>query len=296
MRPMDRVDQLRLRYPRQAWIGIAPLLFASLLASCASPLATTPTPSPAPIATTPVTPTVTPTPPPGATPAYATWKPLQVQVTAVGPLYSTGGPNVTPAALTAAGATLDAMLRHRPDVAATLRAHGVFTIVLNHDQHVCDSPYFASFPASFCARSLWSNGGVPALPVTVCSERNLLAEPDDTYGRGSKPWGQNICAHELAHTIMNIGLTQTERDRIVARFHAVQATTLYTGDYAMANEFEFWAVMSQCYFSAAPMAGPNGDFQQVIDHHVNGPDGLKRYDPETFALLDAIYGGPADLR
>jgi Mlc titration factor MtfA (ptsG expression regulator) len=90
---------------------------------------------------------------------------------------------------------------------------------------------------------------------------------------------------------MNIGLSPEERNRIEKRFLTVRQTGLWTDDYAMTNAMEFWAVMSQFYFWAAP------EHSYSAFHHIpNGPDTLRRYDPQTFALLDSIYRGSANLR
>lgn len=141
---------------------------------------------------------------------------------------------------------------------------------------------------------IWQGGagGTLARPITACSERNLLKEPDDPYERSSSPVGQNICVHELAHTIMNVGLTQKDLNRIHARYLAAMQEGRWKGDFALTNDQEFWAVMSQFYF----VAGPNQPYAPAVNHVANGPEALQRYDPATFALLDSIYQGSVDLR
>ena len=59
----------------------------------------------------------------------------------------------------------------------------------------------------------------------------------------------------------------------------------------MTNDLEFWAVMSQFYF----WAGPESTYSAFL-HVANGPEALKSYDPATFALLDSIYKGSANLQ
>jgi hypothetical protein len=133
-------------------------------------------------------------------------------------------------------------------------------------------------------------GGTEQLPITACGERNLLKESDDPYQRGQGPYSQDICVHELAHTIMNVGLSPADLERIKQRFEAVAQQGLWSGDYADSNAMEFWAVMSQFYF----WAGPSATYS-AFHHIANGPQALKKYDPQTFALLDSIYRGSANL-
>lgn len=234
---------------------------------------------------------------PGSTPQYTPFAPLLAQVVAVGPVYVTGDQVVPRKALQEAGTILSIMLQHRPDIGAVLRQNGVFTVVASRSQHICDLPYFAPYKNDtlLCnALGEGGAGGTTTNPVTACDEQNLLGEPSDPYYRfdlSPGSYSQNICVHELAHTIMNVGLSQADRNRIEARFLAVKQTGLWTGDYAMTNDMEFWAVMSQFYF----WAGPERPYS-AFNHIPNGPAALQQYDPETFALLDSIYRGSANLR
>jgi hypothetical protein len=228
---------------------------------------------------------------PGVTPTYKPVTSLLAKYVAVGPVYVTGDSTVPDAALKEAGTILAIMLQHRPDIGIILRANGAFTVVSSRSQRICDLPYFTQYNASLCGSyGEGGAGGVPGHPITACDEKNLLKEPDDPYQRGSTAYSQNICVHELAHTIMNVGLSQTDRDRIEARYLAAQQEGLWKGDYAMTNDLEFWAVMSQFYFSAGPEAT-----YSAFNHIANGPASLKKYDPVTFALLDSIYQGSANL-
>jgi hypothetical protein len=243
--------------------------------------------------------TGTPAAPPavGATPQYTPFAPLLAEIVALGPVYVTGDRTVPPQALRIAGMILTVILEHRPDIGSVLRQHGVLTVVASRTQRICDLPYFVQYKndTALCnALGEGGAGGTTTNPVTACDEQNLLGESSDPYNRYDRSPGsysQNICVHELAHTIMNIGLSPGERDRIETRFLAVRHTGLWTGDYAMTNAMEFWAVMSQFYFWAGP------EHLYSAFHHIpNGPGALKQYDPQTFALLDSIYRGSANLR
>jgi hypothetical protein len=235
--------------------------------------------------------------PTGSTPKYTPFAPLLAQRVALGPVYITSDPAVPPPALRVAGIILTIMLEHRSDIARALRQHGVFTVIASRSQQICDLPYFVQYKndTALCnALGEGGAGGTTSNPVTACDEQNLLGEPGDPYARYDRSPGsysQNICVHELAHTVMNVGLSQEERNRIEARFLLVRQTGLWTGDYALTDAMEFWAVMSQFYFWAGPE-----HLYTAFNHIPNGPGALKEYDPETFTLLDSIYQGSANLR
>jgi len=265
-----------------------------LLAGCSSSaLGATPSSTPLPTATP--LPIATSVPIPTQTPSglrYQPYAPLLAKVSTTGPLYVTGDENVPTQALDAAGAMLQVMLSHRHDIVVTLQAHGTITAVFARTEAACDLPYLAQYKSTtLCPLWVGGAGGTLATPVTTCSEKNLLDEPDDPYGRGTRPYSENVCVHELGHTIMDVGLSQLIYARIQARYAAAKRAGLWGGDYAMTNAQEFFAVMTECYFWAASEVAtpshPSG---------ISGPDALRQYDPATYALIDSIYQGSSDLR
>ena len=225
------------------------------------------------------------------TPDYEAYAPLLSQVSRTGPLFVTAKAAVDSAALEEAGNLLSGMLGERPDLSDRLRSAGALTAVFSRNENPCDLPYFRDLQGlPLCERSPGGLGGVPSRPATACSEKNLLSLPEDEYSRGT-PTGENVCVHELAHTIMNIALTQTDRAAIQTRYEAAQAEGLWAGDFALTNADEFFAEMSQAYFCANP------EIPAFLHNHgINCPDELESYDPTTFALIDRIYGRAADLR
>ena len=260
-----------------------------------------PTATSAPPAATPVPPIETPrptaTPEPSATTTatpfedYAPYRPLMDEVVFLGPLYTTSATEVPVAALEHAGTMLSIMLRHRPDVVETLQAAGALTAVFGRSQSVCDLPYFSDLKGTRTCQEPGGLGGVPGRPATACSEKNVLKQPDDPFGRGTRTDGENVCAHELAHTIMNVGLTDEERLAIRKRFEAALQEGLWKGDFALENADEFFAEMSQTYFCANPEVSAF-----LHTHGINCAEELQAYDPSTFSLIDGIYREFADLR
>ena len=209
----------------------------------------------------------------------------------LGPLYATSASEVPVAALEHAGTMLSIMLRHRPDVVETLQAVGTLTAVFGRSQTVCDLPYFSDLKGTPTCLEPGGLGGVPTRPATACSEKNVLKQADDPFGRGTRRDGENVCVHELAHTIMNVGLTDEERFAIQKRFEEALQEGLWKGDFALENADEFFAEMSQTYFCANPEVSAF-----LHSHGINCAAELQAYDPGTFRLIDGIYRESVDLR
>jgi hypothetical protein len=223
--------------------------------------------------------------------SYAPYQPLLATVNSAGPLYVTGAEAVPPAALTEASRILGAMLRHRPDVTRRLRRDGALIAVFARAQNVCDLPYFADLAGkAVCTTASGGLGGVPGRPVTACSERVLLRHPDNRFGWGQRPDGEEVCSHEIAHLIMNVGLSDAERARIGARYAAARDEGLWKDTFALTNADEFFAEMSQTYFCTNPPVPTH------LHNGVNCAGALRAYDPATAVLMDSIYKGDADLR
>lgn len=224
--------------------------------------------------------------------AYAPYKALYASADAAGSLYVTATPGVRPPALAEARRQLDAMLRYRPDVVASLRAAGALIAVFAEAESVCDLSYFDDLQdRSICASAPGGVGGVPGRPVTACSERNLLQLASDPYGRGTRENGENVCVHEIAHLIMNVGLSDAERSEIRAQYARAKASGVWGSDYAMQNADEYFAEMSQAYFCTNPEVPT-----YLHAAGVNCPYRLQQKDPESFALMERLYRGSTDLR
>lgn len=229
---------------------------------------------------------------PPAAPVYAPYKALYASADAAGSLYVTATPGVRPAALAEARRQLDAMLRYRPDVVASLRAAGALIAVFAETESVCSLAYFDDVQdRSICTAAPGGVGGVPGRPVTACSERNLLKLASDPYGRGTRENGENVCVHEIAHLVMNVGLSDAERAEIRAQYERAKASGVWGTDYAMQNADEYFAEVSQAYFCTNPEVP-----SYLHAAGVNCPYRLQARDPESFALMERLYRGSTDLR
>jgi len=188
---------------------------------------------------------------------------------------------VSDEALLAAWDRLHLMLAKLPVVADNLRVAGAELHIIGKDQvtsdlpehrHLKGKPFDGKLTVDERTRGL---GGL----LTSCGEENLLRLEKDRYR------GRDICVHEFAHNIFEHGIP----DAIRAKFREGRRRSLEKGlwvdSYAGSNEHEFFAELAMWYF------GAHGDLTMKGTKPANGPDGLKAYDPEAFALLDDFYSG-----
>ena len=178
---------------------------------------------------------------------------------------------------------LSLMLSNLPMVVSNLAAAGAELHIIGRDQVTTDLPEWrqdkgkplAEYNGLTRDQRTRGMGGL----LTSCGEENLLRLEKDKY------FGRDICIHEFAHNVRNFGI----QPEIVARFDAQYqhslARGLWKGGYAATNPDEFFAELSMWYF------GTHGDLHMNDPKPENGPEGLKKYDPEAFALFDDFYRG-----
>ena len=119
--------------------------------------------------------------------------------------------------------------------------------------------------------------------LTSCGEENLLKLEKDRYR------GRDICLHEFAHNVRNNGIQQALRARFDEQHKRSLQKGLWQKSYAGSNPDEFFAELTMWYF------GTHGDLRMTGTKPENGPEGLKKYDPEAFALLDDFYSGRLEI-
>ena len=190
---------------------------------------------------------------------------------------------VSDAALDAAYDRLSLELKHLPTVTANLAAVGAQLQIIGKDQVTSDLPDYRDMKGKPLPEY---NGltvdqrtrGLGGLHVS-CGEENLLRLDQDRYK------GRDICLHEFAHCIRNHGIQQAVIDRFDAQYKSSLAHGLWVGSYAASNKDEFFAELTMWYF------GTHGDLHMTGPKPEDGPEGLKKYDPEAYALFDDFYGG-----
>lgn len=121
--------------------------------------------------------------------------------------------------------------------------------------------------------------------ITSCGEENVLRLPreQDRY------FGRDICLHEFSHNIEGNGITPQVRAMFNEQYRKSKAQGLWVNSYAGSNPNEYFAELTMWYF------GTHGDLNMTGPKPENGPEGLKKYDPEAFALFDQFYSGQIDI-
>ena len=115
--------------------------------------------------------------------------------------------------------------------------------------------------------------------LTSCGEENLLKLRADRY------FGRDICVHEFGHAIRNFGMSPDVVARFDRQYQSSLALGRWRGAYSASNPDEFFAELTMWYF------GAHGDLNMTGPKPENGPAGLKKYDPEAYALFDDFYQG-----
>jgi hypothetical protein len=186
-------------------------------------------------------------------------------------------------ALRAAYGRLERMLAHLPAERERLAKAGAELHVIGRDQVTTDLPEWRhdkgvkleEYHGLTRDERTRGMGGL----LTSCGEENLLQLEKDRY-RGS-----DICVHEFAHNIRNYGMTREARARFDAQFHRSLEAGHWLQSYAGSNPDEFFAELSMWYF------GMHGERRMSGPKPADGPEGLKAYDPEAFALMDDYFRG-----
>jgi hypothetical protein len=189
-------------------------------------------------------------------------------------------------ALQVAAQKINLMLADIPNARHNLAQWGAEIHIISKNQQTSDLPEFrdqkgvsyvdnTGITTNIDARTR-GMGGI----YTSCGEENLLNLPGDRYAGGS-----DICTHEFAHNIMFYGLGDSLSKKIDLQYKSAMKKGLWPGAYASVNAGEYWAELSMWYF------GAHGEFLKGTRLPDAGPDGLKAYDPEGYALLASIYSG-----
>lgn len=186
-------------------------------------------------------------------------------------------------ALYAAYDRLALELAHLPTVIVNLASAGAQLEIIGKDQVTSDLPEFRDLKGKplpeynglTIDQRTRGMGGMH----TSCGEENLLKLETDRYR------GRDICLHEFAHCIRNYGIPQSVRDRFDRQRERSLKKGLWVNSYAGSNPDEFFAELTMWYF------GTHGDLAMTGPKPENGPEGLKKYDPEAFALFDDFYQG-----
>ncbi|HXT00160.1 MAG TPA: hypothetical protein VN915_05760 [Elusimicrobiota bacterium] len=189
-----------------------------------------------------------------------------------------------------ARALLQEMLAQSPaSIAASLRAHRVFLVIIPQNKKLTDLPQFSSLRGvRLPGGRVWDDvrgvGFVSQDDGTVAvaaGEENFLegALPDH-YPKGF------LLAHEFSHAVQGYGLSPAEGESISQAYQDREAAHLeFPSHYAETDDREYFAVSASSFFDRR-MSGR--DPEREIGW-------IRRNDATMFALLGRAYGTPRPL-
>jgi hypothetical protein len=190
-------------------------------------------------------------------------------------------------ALYAAYDRLSMLLSNQPIVLSNLVSAGAELHIIGRDQVTTDLPEWRhdkgvprpEYNGLTRDERTRGMGGL----LTSCGEENLLKLEKDRYR------GRDICLHEFSHNIRNHGIPRELRLRFNEQYRRSLDKGLWLHSYAASNPDEFFAELTMWYF------GTHGDLHMSGTKPENGPEGLRNYDPEAFALLNDFYSGRIEV-
>ncbi len=186
-------------------------------------------------------------------------------------------------ALYAASDRLSMLLSNQPNVISNLVAARAELHIIGRDQVTTDLPEWRhdkgkpleEYHGLTRDQRTRGMGG----RLTSCGEENLLKLEKDRYR------GRDICLHEFSHNIRNHGIPRELRKRFDEQYHKSLEAGRWRDSYAGSNPDEYFAELTMWYF------GTHGDMHMSGPKPENGPEGLKKYDPEAYELFDEFYSG-----
>ena len=189
--------------------------------------------------------------------------------------------SVRPEALDEASRRIRRLLSRCPAIQANLAAAGAELHVLGEHQAVSDLPMYRHLAGKPFEGTLTIDergrgyGGLHS----CCSEEALLSLPSARHRDH-----RDICAHEVAHAVLDYGLDASLRALLEARHAEIARSGLWGSAYASTSAAELFAEASMWW------VGSRGDYGDLPSPEP-GQGWLSRHDPETFLLLDALYQG-----
>jgi cyclophilin family peptidyl-prolyl cis-trans isomerase len=207
--------------------------------------------------------------------------PFYQKYVSAGGLPVVGSSNVTDFALLEAAWIVGQMLTNRPDILQAMASNHTRLAVMAYNEFTTDIPEHSRLQSRiFWDRRARGLGATPRAPAVSCGEENLLAYPRDPYST------ENICVHEFAHAIHEMGMNSVDAtfDRRLRQAHR-NATNqnLWKGTYAFTNPHEYWAEGAQSWFD-------NNRENDALHNHVNTRAELKAYDTGLARLCQEVFG------
>jgi len=192
-----------------------------------------------------------------------------------------GSSKVSDAAILEAAWIVRHVLAGREDLLKAMGANKTRLSVMAWNEFTTDIPEHAFLkPRVYWDRRARGLGATPQAPAVSCAEENLLGYPGDPYST------ENICIHEFAHAIHEMGLSSLDRTFDKRLMEAYQNATnhgLWKGTYAASNRHEYWAEGVQSWFD-------DNRENDALHNHVNTRKELKVYDARLAQLCEEVFG------
>lgn len=174
------------------------------------------------------------------------------------------------------------MLRNVPRAwVAQLGKEGVQFSIIAEEEETLDLPAYRYLKADkktdWNKRARGFGGSKPS-----AAEENILEYPTDRYR------GESVLVHEFAHTLDSVVFSRMDprfqRD-LNSAYAAAKTERLWADSYGGTNSTEYWAVGVACYFDCNGLASPPDGARNGVANR----EGLKRYDPRLFRLIDRAF-------
>ncbi|MCH2181228.1 MAG: hypothetical protein MK108_04415 [Mariniblastus sp.] len=192
-----------------------------------------------------------------------------------------GSDKVSDAAMLEAAWIIEKMIGHRPDLLQAMAENRTRMAVMAFDEYTTDVPEHRHLaPRVYWDRRARGLGATPRAPAVSCAEENLLGFPGDPYST------ENICIHEFAHAIHQMGMVSldpTFDDRLKRAYRRAKSNGLWANTYAISNHQEYWAEAVQSWFG-------NNREEDSLHNHVNTRQELIAYDAPLADLCREVFG------
>ncbi|MFO1460814.1 MAG: peptidylprolyl isomerase [Verrucomicrobiota bacterium] len=202
----------------------------------------------------------------------------------VGGLPVVGSTNVSDAAMQEAAWIVRQMLSGRPDLLKAMAAAHTRLAVMAWNEVTTDVPEHSQLePKVYWDRRARGLGATPDAPAVSCAEENLLGFPGDPYST------ENICIHEFAHAVHEMGMRTVDPTfdpRLAAAYHSATNRGLWKNTYAATSRHEYWAEGVQSWFD-------NNRANDALHNDISTRAKLRVYDPALAALCTEVFGDGA---
>jgi hypothetical protein len=189
---------------------------------------------------------------------------------------------------------VDMLLTNLPMVLTNLVAAGAELHIIGKDQVTTDLPEwrqdkhvplddYSGLTRDVRTRGM---GGL----VASFGEENLLRLSTDRYYDRAIGVTRDICIHEFSHGVFGSGLPQSVRQMFLDQLRRSLDKGLWVNSYAASGTGgEFLSEITMWYW------GSHGDLSMQGAKPENGREGLRKYDPDTFKLVDDYYNGRIEI-